>query len=129
MSQHWRSNPEDETGMGRFLRHRWPPGSLHVLDIDRIICSTDYKQGILIEEKHVAASEKSCTLTKTLAHWAYYHSALFEYQTHDGTPKGRVSSIIATIWDANGRLLHPRGELDIEWFDGWVGRTFGRLAA
>lgn len=50
MTEHWRGNPDEASGMSRFFRRRWEYGSVYVLDIDRVICNPDATKGMLVEE-------------------------------------------------------------------------------
>ena len=114
--------------MSRFFRGRWEYGSVYVLDVDRVICDPDGRHGILIEEKHESAADRSATITRSLARKCGWWAGLFVYTTDDGTPNGEVTKIDAKFWDPNGGF-HPVQGLDFESFDRWVCQTFGAVAA
>ncbi len=124
MTQHWRGDPDEETGMGRFFRHRWEPDSVYVLDVDHLICHPSGRVGILIEEKHATSTDRKARITRALASAKGWWSALFVYETTDGTPRGSVTHIDAIFWDPNGRP-ESREDMDFEWFDEWVCSNIG----
>lgn len=124
MTQHWRGNSEEETGMGRFLRARWKPNSTYVLDVDHLICHPSGHMGVLIEEKHASAIDRTCRITRSLALAKGWWSALFVYETTDGTPRGDVTKIDATFWDPRGKR-HHQVDMAFDWFDDWVCREIG----
>jgi hypothetical protein len=124
MSQNWRGDPAEQMAMSRWLRDRWKYGSVYVLDIDRMICDPAGDRGLLIEEKHDSATDKTWTITSKLAARLGFYAALFVYSTDDGTPTGTVTRIDATIRSPAGDLLE-RPDLDFEWFDNWICKRFG----
>lgn len=124
MSQYWRSESVVETAMGKFLRHRWQPNSIYVLDVDHLICDPGGYHGLLIEEKHSSSKDRKARITRTLAAGQRWWAALFVYDTDDGTPTGNVTAIEATFWPPVGKPLF-HSSLDFEWFDRWVCEEFG----
>lgn len=97
MTQHWRGDPQKETAMGRWLRARWDRDSIYVLDIDHLICDPSGSRGLLIEEKHVSAVDRTATITRKIALVLGWWAALFVYETDSGLPDGNVVRIDATF--------------------------------
>lgn len=126
MSQHWRSKDEKEKPTSRWLRARWPEGSLFVLDVDNLICDPSGERGLLIEWKHADAEEKTWRITQTLARRAGWTSALFVYRDDE---EGNITSVRATFLDELGRELPPTELVGDGDFDAWVLQRFGRRAA
>lgn len=113
--------------MQRFYRERWAEGTVYVLDVDRLICRPDGSFGLLIEEKHKKAPDRNCRITRMLAQRLGWWSALFVYETADGTHRGDPTRIDATFWDPNGKE-HKVDPMDFSSFYQWVCGEFGARA-
>ncbi len=124
MTEHWRGDPDEESGMSRWYRGRWKYGSIYVLDIDRLICDPQGTHGILIEEKHALAIEGSARITRMLAQGLGWWSARFVYTTDDASPWGEPTRIDATFWNPDGEE-HEVLNLNREHFERWVCSKFG----
>jgi hypothetical protein len=125
MTQAWRGDPEDEDGMGRLLRHRWVPGSVYVLNVDRLICDPKALVGLLIEEKHASSHDRTWRVTRQIARGLGWWAALFVYETDDGTPRGEVTRIDATFADPESGRFYEKESMSMEWFSDWVCRHIG----
>lgn len=126
MSEHWRGDPDEQTAMSKFFYERWAYGSVCVLDFDRAVCSYDLKRGLLIEEKHVSAEDRTWRITQQLAMDRGWWSALFVYETDTGGPVGSITNIDATFCSPSGELSEVR-HMDFESFDEWVCSVIGAL--
>lgn len=82
MTQYWRGDPDEERPIDRWFRGRWEPGSVVVLDIDKVIAEPGYRTGALFELKHVDASEFHWRLTSELARRLGWWGGLI---LHDGS--------------------------------------------
>jgi hypothetical protein len=124
MTQDWRGDPEEETGISRWYRNRLKPNSIYVLDIDRLICDPSGQKGLLIEEKHVNAKDKTATITRKIALDLGWWAALFVYETADGNHRSDPTRINATFWAPSGKEYYAE-DLSTESFSDWVCDTFG----
>lgn len=127
MTAHWRGDPEEQSAMSKFFRSRWEYGSICVLDIDRVICSYDLTRGLLIEEKHASADDKTWRMTKQVAMGRGWWSALFIYETDTGQPGGTVTAIDAEFCSPEGEITSVE-PMRFDWFDRWVCTMFGARA-
>jgi hypothetical protein len=119
--QHWRGHPDEERAIDHWFRHRFAPGSIYVLDIDKLICDPSLTHGALLELKHVDAAEKNWRATRTIAQRLGWWSGLVE---HDGSEPR-----FATFLPPKEKIL-DRQPLSGDHFDAWVCANFGaRLAA
>lgn len=111
--------------MSKWFRMRWKFKSVTILDIDHVICTADGSRGMLIEEKHRSSTDKTCTLTRAFAKRLGFWAALFIYDTDDGTDKGNVTHISATLWAPSGAKSQEIANLDFASFDQAVCDEFG----
>jgi hypothetical protein len=127
VSEHRRGDPELETAISKFWRGRFAYGSLYVLDIDRVVCRPDLSAGLLLEEKHVDAADKTWRVTRELAHRLGWRAALLEYAT-SGDLYSEVGEIAVTVSPARSEFL-PRLSLQPGELDAWLADTFGARRA
>lgn len=125
MSQEWRSQTSREKTMGRFLRHRWERDSVYVLDIDHLICDPQGRRGVLLEEKHANAADRSTRITRALASRLGWWAGLLIYDTDDGSEYGELTAIEMQLWRPDGSEARQLGAFDAAGFDTWVAREFG----
>lgn len=125
MTDHYRGATDEQTCIQRWWRARWEIGSIYVLNIDRVICSPNGKVGLLVEEKHVSAVDKTCTITRQLARRLGFWAGLLIYTTDTGRIyEGAVTNVELHLWSPNGDHWHT-GHLSERLFDEWVCERFG----
>lgn len=121
MSEGYRGDPREQTAISKFWRGRFPYGSLLVLDIDRVVCRSDLAAGILFEEKHSGAKDKTWRVTRELASRLGWRAALLEYET-DGGLYGEVAGFSLTL-SLPGGLDLDRLSLQPRDLDAWITET------